>query len=215
MPPLVKWSRRAGILIAMPVGRIDGTNYLECQNILESGIDPDENAMILDFGQLGYLSSAGLRVCLVIAKKFTEPGRSFGICNLSRSIRDIVTVSGFDQIISLYDSQSAAIEAIVGETGAESDPAATGAPSTIPVKIAVNFDIVGENIRDIANFTIEKFEYKNDRTLSLQTREAAISEITNSLWQFVERLRNRRQKILEEMFSSAEAALDEVLAKQD
>ena len=53
MPPLVKWSRRAGILIAMPVGRIDGTNYLECQNILESGIDPDENAMILDFGQLG------------------------------------------------------------------------------------------------------------------------------------------------------------------
>lgn len=215
MPPLVKWSRRAGILIAMPVGRIDGTNYLECQNILESGIDPDENAMILDFGQLGYLSSAGLRVCLVIAKKFTEPGRSFGICNLSRSIRDIVTVSGFDQIISLYDSQSAAIEAIAGETGAESDPAATGAPSTIPVKIAVNFDIVGENIRDIANFTIEKFEYKNDRTLSLQTREAAISEITNSLWQFVERLRNRRQKILEEMFSSAEAALNEVLAKED
>lgn len=215
MPPLVKWSRRAGILIAMPVGRIDGTNYLECQNILESGIDPDENAMILDFGQLGYLSSAGLRVCLVIAKKFTEPGRSFGICNLSRSIRDIVTVSGFDQIISLYDSQSAAIEAIAGETGAESDPAATGAPSTIPVKSAVNFDIVGENIRDIANFTIEKFEYKNDRTLSLQTREAAISEITNSLWQFVERLRNRRQKILEEMFNSAEAALDEVLAKQD
>ena len=215
MPPLVKWSRRAGILIAMPVGRIDGTNYLECQNILESGIDPDENAMILDFGQLGYLRSAGLRVCLVIAKKFTEPGRSFGICNLSRSIRDIVTVSGFDQIISLYDSQSAAIEAIVGETGAESDPAATGAPSTIPVKIAVNFDIVGENIRDIANFTIEKFEYKNDRTLSLQTREAAISEITNSLWQFVERLRNRRQKILEEMFSSAEAALNEVLAKED
>ena len=215
MPPLVKWSRRAGILIAMPVGRIDGTNYLECQNILESGIDPDENAMILDFGQLGYLSSAGLRVCLVIARKFTEPGRSFGICNLSRSIRDIVTVSGFDQIISLYDSQSAAIEAIAGETGAESDPAATGAPSTIPVKNAVNFDIVGENIRDIANFTIEKFEYKNDRTLSLQTREAAISEITNSLWQFVERLRNRRQKILEEMFSSAEAALDEVLSKQD
>ena len=199
----------------MPVGRIDGTNYLECQNILESGIDPDEYAMILDFARLGYISSAGLRVCLVIAKKFNEPGKSFGICNLSRSIRDIVTVSGFDQIISLYDSQSAAIEAISGEAGAASDPAATGAPSTIPMKSAVNFDIVGENIRDIANFTIEKFEYKNDRTLSLQTREAAIAEITNSLWRFVERLRKRRQKILEEMFSSAEAALDEVLGKTD
>lgn len=214
MPPLVKWSRRAGILIAMPVGRIDGTNYLECQNILESGIDPDEDAMILDFVQLGYISSAGLRVCLVIAKRFNGPGKAFGICNLSRSIRDIITVSGFDQIISLYETQSAAVQAITGETDT-GGPAGTGARSTIPMKSAVNFDIVGENIRDIANFTIEKFEYKNDRTLSLEAREAAIAAITNSLWRFVERLRKRRQKILEEMFSSAEEALDEVLAKTD
>ena len=215
MPPLVKWSRRAGILLAMPVGRIDGSNYLECQNILESGIDPDENAMLLDFGQLGYLSSAGLRVCLVVAKKFNQPGKAFGICNLSDSIRDIVTVSGFDQIIPLYETQSAAIEAITGVTGFESDQAATRAASTIPVKRAINFDIVGENIRDIANFTIEKYEYKNDRTLSLQARETAIAAITNSLWRFVERLRKRRHKILEEMFSSADKALDEVISKPE
>ena len=215
MPPLVKWSRRAGILIAMPVGRIDGSNYLECQNILESGIDPEENAMILDFAQLGYISSAGLRVCLVVAKKFNEPGKAFGICNLSSSIRDIVTVSGFDQIIPLHESQSAAIEAITGVTGFESDETATTAASTIPVKRAINFDIVGENIRDIANFTIEKYEYKNDRTLSLHAREAAIAEITNSLWRFVDRLRKRRQKILEEMFASADQALDGVLAKKE
>ena len=215
MPPLVKWSRREGILIAMPVGRIDGSNYLECQNILESGVDPDENTMILDFAQLGYISSAGLRVCLIIAKKFNQTDKAFGICNLSASIRDIVTVSGFDQVISLYDTQRAAIEAIMGQTGAGSDRREGATRGTIPMKSAVNFDIVGENIRDIANFTIEKYEYKNDRTLSLQAREAAIAEITNSLWRFVERLRNRRQKILEEMFSSADKALDEVIARTE
>ena len=215
MPPLVKWSRRAGILIAMPVGRIDGSNYLECQNILESGIDTDESALILDFAQLGYISSAGLRVCLVVAKKFNGPGKAFGICNLSSSIRDIVTVSGFDQIIPLYDSQSAAIETMTGVTGFEGDQAATRAAATIPLRSAVNFDIVGENIRDIANFTIEKYEYKHNRTLSLQAREAAIAGITNSLWRFVERLRTRRQEILEEMFSSAEKALDDVVVKNE
>ena len=64
----------------MPVGRIDGSNHIECQNILESEIDPDEKALILDFVQLGYISSAGLRVCLTLAKKFNEPGKAFGIC---------------------------------------------------------------------------------------------------------------------------------------
>ena len=210
MPPLIKWSRRAGILIALPIGRIDGSNYLDCQNILESGIDPDENAMILDFAQLGYISSAGLRICLVIAKKFNEPGKAFGICNLSRSVRDIIKVSGFDQIISLYESQSSAIDAITGGTG---DRAVSDHPETIPVRRSVNFDIVGENIRDIANFTIEKYEYRHDRTLSLQARELAIAEITNSLWRFVERLRKRREQILEEMFDSAERALDEVVSR--
>ena len=63
MAAQIKWSRREGILIAAPIGRIDGNNYIEVQNALESGIDPDERAMILDFAQLGYISSAGLRVC--------------------------------------------------------------------------------------------------------------------------------------------------------
>ena len=212
MPPRVKWSRKSGILIALPVGRIDGSNYFEYQNILVSGIDPDEKSMILDFVHLGYISSAGLRVCLVIGKKFNGPGKAFGICNLTRSIRDIFTVSGLDQIISVYESQRAAIEAITGVTGTEGDRPAARAPSTIPMKSAVDFDIVGENIRDVADFTIEKYEYRNGQTLSLQAREEAIAGITNSLWDFVERLRNRRRQILENMFSTAEQALDKVIS---
>ncbi len=197
----------------MPVGRIDGSNHIECQNILESEIDPDEKALILDFVQLGYISSAGLRVCLTLAKKFNEPGKAFGICNLSNSIHDIVSVSGFDKIMSIHKSRSVAIEAMTGQTGAGSGQEETETTSTIPLRSVVNLDIVGENIWDIANFTIEKYEYKNDRTLSLQAREAVIAEITNSLWQYVERLKTRRKKILEQMFRSAEEALDEVVAK--
>ena len=98
----IKWSRRKGVLIAMPVGRIDGGNHLAYQNSLEFGIEPEENALILDCAQLGFISSAGLRLCLIIGKQFNQPGKAFGICNLSDSIQDIVTVSGFDKILSIY-----------------------------------------------------------------------------------------------------------------
>ena len=210
MPSLVKWTRRAGILIARPVGRINGRNYLEYQNVLESGIDSDESALILDFAQLGYIGSPGLRVCLVIGRKFNGPGKAFGICNPSRLVREVFTVSGFDQIISVYESQGTAIEAITGMPGGRGAPEAK---TTIPMRRAVNLDIVGEHIEHIVHFTIEKYEYKNDRTLSLQVREAAIAAITNSLWRFVERLRKRRRSILEKMFNSAEQALNEVVSK--
>ena len=211
----IKWSRRKGVLIAMPVGRIDGGNHLAYQNSLEFGIEPEENALILDCAQLGFISSAGLRLCLIIGKQFNQPGKAFGICNLSDSIQDVVTVSGFDKILSIYKTRSEAIEAITGQTSARSDPEETETPSTIPVKSAINFDIVGENIWDIANFTIEKYEYEHDRTLSLAEREAVVAEITNALWQFVEGLKERRKQILEQMFRTAEEALDEVVARRN
>ena len=214
MPAQVKWSRREGILIAAPIGRIDGNNYIEVQNALESGIDADERAMILDFGQLGYISSAGLRVCLIIAKKFNPEGKAFGICNLSDSIREIVTVSGFHGIMSIYDSQSEAIEAITGKAGAGGADTAE-ASSTIPMRDSVDFDIIGENIQHIANFTIEKYEYQNDRTLSLKTREAVVAGITNALWMYIERLKTRRKQLLTEMFKSAESVLEKVVAKSE
>jgi len=213
MATQVKWSRREGILIAAPIGRIDGNNYIEVQNALESGIDSDERAMILDFGQLGYISSAGLRVCLIIAKKFNPEGKAFGICNLSDSIREIVTVSGFHGIMSIYDSQSAAIEALTGKADVGGDGEAAETSTTIPIRSAVDFDIVGENIQHIANFTIEKYEYQNDQTLPLKTREAVVAGVHNALWQYIERLKIRRKQLLTEMFKSAESVLEEVVAK--
>ena len=111
----VTWERKDGVLIATLDGRIDGSNAGEFQTALESGIEARDNALILDFEKVSFISSAGLRVGLVIARKFNEPGKKFGVCTLSEPIREIVTVSGFDQIISVYESQAAAIKALEGE----------------------------------------------------------------------------------------------------
>ena len=107
----VKWERKDGVLLAALSGRIDSSNAGELQSALESGIDPEDGALVLDFEHVPFISSAGLRVCLVIARKFNEPGKAFGICTPSDPIRDVIAISGFDQIIAVYDSQAAAINA--------------------------------------------------------------------------------------------------------
>ena len=82
------------------------------------------------------------------------------------------------------------------------------------VRNAVNFDIVGDNIQDIANFAIEKHEFRNATTLSSEVREAVDARIKEALWQFVEELKQRRKKALESMFSLADEALEEVVSKK-
>ena len=39
------------------------------------------------------------------------------------------------------------------------------------MRSAVDMDIIGDNISDIAEFTIEKYEFKNDNTLSSEVRK--------------------------------------------
>ena len=107
----VKWERKDGILIAMLIGHIDSSNADRFQRIVESGIDSEDQALILDFERVFFISSAGLRISLVMSRKFNESGKKFGLCTLSDPIRNVLAISGFDQIIPIYDSRAAAINA--------------------------------------------------------------------------------------------------------
>ena len=107
----VKWERKDGILIAMLIGHIDSSNADRFQRIVESGIDSEDQALILDFERVFFISSAGLRISLVMSRKFNESGKKFGLCTLSDPIRNVLAISGFDQIIPIYDSRAAAIDA--------------------------------------------------------------------------------------------------------
>ena len=110
----VDWSRNEGVLVANPIGRIYSADYLDWQSALEGGIGPDDPALIVNFAQVPYLSSAGLRVLLTTAKRFDQPGQAFAICELARTVRKVLAASGFDGVISVYESEAEAVAAISG-----------------------------------------------------------------------------------------------------
>lgn len=209
MSARVGWSRDSGILVATVIGRIDNANSSECAEMLESGAGEEEQSLILNLSQLSYISSAGLRVLLLTAKRFTGTGQAFGLCELSSGVGEVIYVSGFADIIPVYESQAAAVAAIGSAAPAE----ATGPPPAggIELKSAIDMEIVGENISDIAQFTVEKYEFAND-ALPPELREKAVSAISGVLWEAVEEVLEHRRRLRAGMFSKAAAALDDVLA---
>lgn len=111
----MNWSRNQGVLVARPVGRVYSSNYLEWQSALEAGIEPGDRALVVDFEQVPYLSSAGLRVLMTTARRFDGPGQAFGISTPSRGVRKVLAASGFDRMIAVYESEAEAVDAINGE----------------------------------------------------------------------------------------------------
>ena len=81
------------------------------------------------------------------------------------------------------------------------------------LKSAVDMTILGDNLNDIMEFTLEKYEFKNDTTLSAELREEASAKIKEALWKRVEELKKRRVQILAETFTLAETTLEAVVNK--
>ena len=106
--------REGDTLVAKAEGRIDGTNAREFQDDLDSAIEENDRTVILNFEDLLYISSAGIRVVLMTAKTLQRRDAKFALCALSEPVREIFEVSGFDKIIPIHASQADAISALRG-----------------------------------------------------------------------------------------------------
>ncbi len=82
------------------------------------------------------------------------------------------------------------------------------------IRSSVDLNVLGENILDIADFTVEKYEFRTDSTLSPEIRAEAVEKIKEALWNRVEEMRLRRKQILETIFNLAEETLNEVVDKK-
>ena len=72
----INTEQKGGVLVAMTVDRVDGSNAREFQEALQAVIQDDGNAFLLDMEQLTYISSAGLRVILLIARTLQARARN-------------------------------------------------------------------------------------------------------------------------------------------
>ncbi len=105
----VEAQRQGESLVLITEGRVDGANATDFQDALKGAIRESDTAVVLDLENLTYISSAGLRVVLLVAKDLQRQGAKFAACSLLAPVKEVFVISGFDKIIPIHDSQEAAI----------------------------------------------------------------------------------------------------------
>ncbi len=103
-----------GTLVVAVEGRIDGTNALDFHGAVSDSLGDDAGPLLIDFENLSYISSAGLRVVLSLAKTLQQRAGRIAVCSLSGMIAQIFQTSGFDQIIATHASREDALRNLSG-----------------------------------------------------------------------------------------------------
>ena len=92
--------------ILSPQGKIEHENAPVFQRLVNETIEQEADSNVLiDLSQIDFISSAGLRVFLIIAKAMQKGRRKFGLCDMNELVEEIFQVSGFSQIIKIYPSR--------------------------------------------------------------------------------------------------------------
>ena len=80
-------------------GRLDTTTAPELEKELKAVIE-SADALTLDFSDLDYISSAGLRVLLSAHKAMSKKG-GMKVVNVNELVREVFDVTGFSDILTI------------------------------------------------------------------------------------------------------------------
>lgn len=101
--------RFEGVVALMLKGRLDSTTAPVLDQRLGAVVSMPEHRVVLDFGSLEYISSAGFRVLLVAAKRAEESNGRLVLCGLSAKVRQLFDLGGFLDIFTIAASRDDAV----------------------------------------------------------------------------------------------------------
>jgi anti-anti-sigma factor len=100
------------VVIARLGGRLDSSAAPDAEEGLLVALGGVPPRVAIDMTGLSYISSAGLRVLLVIAKKVQQQQGKVALFGLAPNVREVFTVSGFDTIFLIAADRAAALAAV-------------------------------------------------------------------------------------------------------
>jgi len=106
-------SEKQDAFIVSVRGRLDAVTAPELEKTISKYTDSDKSKIILDFNELEYISSAGLRVVLITAKKMKAKQGELLVSGLKDTVKDVFELSGFYSIIKIFNTVETALERMI------------------------------------------------------------------------------------------------------
>lgn len=98
-----------GKVILRLAGRLDAASFSVLEKRLNSLIGQGHKKVLMDFSELTYLSSAGMRLLLSFTKKLKAEGGSLVIFQVVKEIMEIIQMAGFERILQICKTEKAAL----------------------------------------------------------------------------------------------------------
>lgn len=93
-------------------GRLDSNTAMGFEQKLFESIENGAQRLILDFQELDYISSAGLRVILKATKSLKSADGKLVLCSMQDYVKEVFEISGFDSFLPIEPTLDDAVKSV-------------------------------------------------------------------------------------------------------
>ena len=101
-----------GVLVVAMIERFDAYSAKEVETFLQEAVSSGTDKLVCDFSPTEYISSAGLRVLLAVAKALKKAGGTIALCSLGSPVREVFETAGFTPLFPIYGDEKEAVAGI-------------------------------------------------------------------------------------------------------
>ncbi len=105
----VEQETRGKVLLLRIIGRLDALSSEATEKRVLAIIRKDDLNVLLDFTEVSYLSSAGMRMLLAVFKRVREHSGKLAVCSVDDGVMDVLKMSGFDEVFAVFPNQEEAL----------------------------------------------------------------------------------------------------------
>jgi anti-anti-sigma factor len=99
------------VVVVRLKGRLDSSSAQSAEESFAGVLAGGAERLAVDLSEIEYISSAGLRVLLVVAKKLGQVNGKVVLFGLGPRVQEVFAISGFDRIFAIQEDAAAAVAA--------------------------------------------------------------------------------------------------------
>jgi anti-anti-sigma factor len=99
------------VVVVLPEGRLDALASPALESALASLESQGAKQLVLNLRETSYVSSSGLRVMLIHARRLRQAGGDVKLCCLTDKVARVMQIAGFDAVLAILPHEDLAVQA--------------------------------------------------------------------------------------------------------
>jgi anti-anti-sigma factor len=93
-------------------GRLDATTCEAAQPVILGALDKSTSGVVLNMASVDFISSAGLRIMVMLIKKATADGKKIALVGVQPPIYKIFKIAAMDKVFRFFEDEGEAVRVL-------------------------------------------------------------------------------------------------------